>query len=636
MIKSKAVKIISGYVEGMRMPSLSAQLQFPNDADESQINQQLLKLLGPYIPPQQLDELKANIGGNKFDAAKAITTVTAGLLASAGIPVLEPCRISTSPEKAKSKKNNSAFHIIFPSFEPRAVKLTLEWVLKALNDMEDPRQKHLPPSLRKELDQLHQRLLTVAPGGTNNIRFINAAYSLGIPVLPLPGGVFQYGWGTKGRWFHSSITDETNAIGVKQAKNKLITNAFLKQGGIPVPLGLRVKNSAEAVSIAKKIGYPIVVKPADLDQGKGVYADLRTPEEVHNAFENAKKLSSNIMLEKHYQGTAFRITLVRNEPVSIVKRLPAGVTGDGISTIMSLVEKTNKDPRRSARHFSIMKPIVIDNEARIMLGREGQKLDSVPKAGEFISLRRSANISTGGDAIMVNADEIDSSYIDMAKRTADLLRLDIAAVDFITNDIHKPLQETGTAVIEVNAQPQMGTILTHLHEQVLKSYVDGDGTIPSMLVFGADTADLIGNVRERLSGKNPGVGTVSSEGVFIGKELISQNKQSMLAATRALLLDRNVTALFLAIDPDILMGEGVPLPFYHHLVITTWPEKQAVSAQVLSRLGEHLLGDVWIEKSHPLQTQIHQILGPERMRIFESKASILTAIDKTLGVNGYE
>ena len=604
--------------------------------DNSLLTKRLLKLFGPYLSPQQLDELKTNNGRNKLDAAKAIATAVAGLLASAGIPVLESFRISHSPEKTKSKKNNSAFHIIFPSFEPRAVKLTLEWVLKALNDMEDPRQKHLPPSLRKELDQLHQRLQTAAPGGTNNIRFINAAYSLGIPVLPLPGGVFQYGWGIKGRWFHSSITDETNAIGIKQAKNKLITNAFLKQGGIPAPLGLRVKNPAEAVSIAKKIGYPVVVKPADLDKGTGVYADLRTPQEVHNAFEHAKKHSSNIMLEKHLKGTAFRIMLVRGEPVAIVKRLPAGVIGDGVSNISSLVEETNKDPRRSARHFSIMKPIVIDNDARNMLEREGLNLDSVPMPGEFIVLRRSANVSTGGDAIVLKADEIDTSYIDMAKRAADLLRLDIAAVDFITNDIHKPLQKTGAAVIEVNAQPQMGTILTHLHEQVLRSYVDGDGTVPSMLVFGTDTADLIGNVRERLSGKNPGVGTVSSEGVFIGKELISQNKQSMLAATRSLLLDRNVTALFLAIDPDILMGEGMPLPFYHHLVITTWPEKQAVSAQVLSRLGEHLLGDVWIEKSHPLQTQIHQILGPERMRIFESKASILTAIDKTLGVNGYE
>ncbi len=630
MIKANAIRVISGYVEGVRQPSLSVQLLLPNNVAKNLLKQKLLNLLGSSLLAQHLNELKANREKKMFDTARTIAITVDGLMASAGFPVLESFKISSVPKKQES--NHHTFNVLFPSYEPRAVVFTLKWILKTLNN-QDSRQKSLPASLRKELDQLLGQLRKIAPFGTNNIRFINAAHLLGIPVLPLPGDVFQYGWGIKGRWFHSSITDETNAIGVKQAKNKLVTNAFLKQGGIPVALGMHVNNPAEALSAAKKIGYPVVVKPADLDQGKGVYADLRNPQEVHNAFEQAKKLSSIIMLEEHLKGIAFRITLVRGETISIVKRLPAGITGDGMSTIQSLIEKTNEDPRRSARHFSIMKQIVIDSEAQNMLEREGLNLDSVPMEGEFIALKRSANVSTGGDAITLEAEEIDSSYIDMAKRAADLLRLDIAAVDFITNDIHKPLQETRTAVIEVNAQPQMGTILTHLHEQILKSYVDGDGTIPSLLVFGSNTADLIGNVRERLSGSNPGLGTISSEGVFIGKEMIDQYRQSMLNATRSLLLNRNVSALFLAIDHVLLMKEGLPLPIYHHLVITSWPEKQAVSAQVLSRLGKHLLGDVWIEKSHPLQKQIHQILGPERIRVFESKTSMHAAIDKALGVN---
>ena len=635
MIKSKAVKIISGYVEGMRQPSLAAQLQLLLDTDESFIIQRLLKWLGPYLSSRHFDELKANTGSNKSDAIKAIATVVAGLLTSAGIPVLESLRISDSRETSKSKKKNSVFQVFFPSYEPRATLLTLEWVLKILNNP-DSRQKHLTPSLQSELDQLLQRLQAVAPRGTNNIRFIHAAHALGIPVLPLPGGVFQYGWGSNGRWFKSSISDETTAIGAGQAKNKLVTNATLKLGGLPVPHGLLVKNAAEAVSIAKQIGYPVVVKPADLDQGAGVYADLRTPHEVHDAFEHAGKLSSNIMLEKYLKGTEFRITLVRGEPVAIVKRLPAGVTGDGDLTINSLVEKTNKDPRRSARQFSIMKPIVIDNEARILLEREGLNLDSVPKNGEFIALRRSANVSTGGDTVVLNRDEIDSSYIDLAKRAIELLRLDIAAVDFIARNIATPWQETDTAIIEVNAQPQMGTILTHLHGQILKSYVHGDGTIPSILVFGTETGDLMSDVRKRLRHNTSGLGSVSSEGVFIGENQIGRIGQSLLAATRSLLINPTVTSLLLAIDPDSLMGEGMPLPFCHHLVISTWPEKRTVSAQVLSLFGKHLLGKVWIENNHPLLTQIQQVLGTEKMRVFESRALMLNAIDKTLSENGHE
>lgn len=635
MIKSTAVKIISGYVEGMRQPSLAAQLLLSHDTDERILIQRLLKLLGPNLSSQQFDELKANTGKNKSDAIKAIATVVAGLQASAGIPVLESLRITDFRDSSKSKKENSAFQVFFPSYEPRATLLTLEWVLKMLNSP-DSRQNQLTLSLRSELDQLLQRLRAVAPCGSNNIRFICAAHSLGIPVLPLPGGVFQYGWGSKGRWFNSSISDETKAISVGQAKNKLVTNATLKLGGLPVPQGLYVKNAAEAVSIAKRIGYPVVVKPVDLDQGAGVYADLRTPHEVSDAFENARKLSSNIMLEKYLQGTALRITLVRGEPVAVVLRLPAGVKGDGVLTIDSLVEKTNNDPRRSAKHFSIMKPIVIDNEARILLERDGLNLDSIPKKGQFIALKRSANISTGGDTVILDTGEIDSSYIDLAKRATELLRLDIGAVDFIAKDITSPWQENDTAIIEVNAQPQMGTILTHLHAQLLKSYVQGNGTIPSMLIFGTDSADLISNIRNRLFNNAAGLGTVSSEGVFIGKNQINQIRQSLLAAIRSLLINPTVTALLLAINSDSLMGEGMPLPFCHHLVISSWPEKRTLSAQVLSLFGKHLLGKVWIEKSHTLHNQIQHALGPEKMRVFESRASMLTAIDKTLNENGHE
>lgn len=635
MIKSKAVKIISGYVEGMRQPSLAAQLLLSHDSDERIMIQCLLRLLGSDLSSQQLDELKANNGTNKADAIKAVATVVAGLQASVGIPVLESLRISALLNTSKPKEENSVFQVFFPSYEPRATLLTLKWVLKLLNNP-DSRQQHLTPSLRSELDQLLLRLRSVAPRGSNNIRFIYAAHSLAIPVLPLPGGVFQYGWGVNGRWFLSSISDETNAISVRQAKNKLLTNATLKIGGIPVPHGYYVNDATEAETIAKMIGYPVVVKPADLDQGRGVYADLRTPHEVNDAYEHARKLSSNIMLEKYLQGTAFRITLVRGEPVGIVKRLPAGVTGDGVLTINTLVETTNNDPRRSSSHFSIMKPIVIDNEARTLLEREGLSLNSIPKKGEFIALRRSANVSTGGDTVVLDRDEIDSSYIELAKRAVDILRLDIAAVDFIARDIANPWQQTETAIIEVNAQPQMGTILTHLHGQILKSYIHGDGTIPSMFVFGTDSGDLISDVRKRLCHNIPGLGTVSSDGLFIGQNKINQITQSLFEATRSLLVDPKVTTLLLALNPDVLVGEGMPLPFCDHLVISNWPEKQAVSAPVLSLLEKHLLGKVWIEKSHPLLIQMEEVLGLEKMLVFESRASMLTAIDKTLNENVHE
>lgn len=630
MIKSKTVRTIPGYVEGMRLPSLSVHLQLQHDTEQRIAIKCLLRHIGPLLFSRHLEELQANARTDNPDAIQGVLTVVAGLLELSGIPVLETPLIGSSRENSKSMQESIAIHVHIPSYDKRATLLTLEWVLKFLNHP-DSAQKHLTPAFQNELNQLIQQIRQFAPRGSNNIRFICAAHELGIPVLPLTEGIIQFGWGSNARLFNSSISDETPAIGVGLAKNKLASNAFLKLAGLPSPQDLPVRNPAEAVSAARQIGFPVVVKPVDLDQGIGVSADLRTPMEVHRAFEQAIKLSPHVMVEKHIRGTGFRITLVRGEPVAIVRRIPAGVTGDGVSTIHALVKKTNTDPRRSAVQFSIMKPIVIDDEAKFLLGREGMNQDSVPAAGQFVALKRAANVSTGGDSVVLDNNEIDASYIDLVNRAAQLLRLDIAAVDFITDDIRRPWQETGAAIIEVNAQPQMGTILTHLHGRILETYVQGNGTIPSILVFGVDPGDLVGMIRQRSNDSCPGLGTVSPEGVFVGKNRIIPPGQSLLAATRVLLVNPQVTALLLAAAPDSLIAEGMPLPFFHHLVIGDWPEKRALSAQILSLFEKHILGRIWIEKKHPLLAQVQDALGPEKIREFESRESLLTAIGKTLG-----
>ena len=631
MIEYGPVDIIPGYTLGMAQPSLTAQIRLGAVADDTESIQHLFRLLEPHLPPEHLAEINAVKAGGRIGFAKAIGTAVAGLQEVAGMPVLGSVLVEKPLPGVEEKSGEQAglFQMFFPSFEPDATKLALEWLLQVLNKL-SPEQQELSVKQQKTLDQLLQRLRSAAPGGTNNIRFIRAAHTLGIPILPLPGGLFQYGWGTRGRWFNSSITDETPAIGVGQAKNKLLTAETLSIGGLPVPAGRRVKNMTDAASLARQLGYPVVVKPADRDQGKGVYADLRNDNEVYAAFKQASKLSANIMLERHLKGTAFRITLFREKPLVIVQRLPAGVTGDGASTVEALIEQTNADPRRSSSRFSIMKPIVIDDEARFLLKRAGLSLNSIPQVGQFIALRRAANVSTGGDVIVLDTHEVDPSYLNLVKRAAALLRLDIAAVDFITQDIRKPWYETGAAIIEVNAQPQMGTILTHLHRQLLSSYVQGDGSIPSMLVLGSDQADLMRGVRESAEHTLIGLGSVTADGVFIGHDRIGDGGKGILSGVRALLIDPSVHALLLAGDLNTITSQGLPLPFIHHLVLGSWPDEWENESQALDQLRYHLRGMVWLVNGHPVQAHVERLFGQDKMRVFESCNSMITAIGQVL------
>src|SRR5262249_43925088 len=134
------------------------------------------------------------------------------------------------------------------------------------------------------------------------------------------------------------------------------------------------------------------------------------------------------------------------------ERVPAHVTGDGKHTLKELVDIANQDPRRGEGHEKPLTKININAESERLIGEQGLSLDSVPEAGKPVYLKYTANISTGGTAID-RTDDIHYSIVETAKRAARVIGLDIAGIDLLTNDIMRPIEETGGAICEVNAAP---------------------------------------------------------------------------------------------------------------------------------------------------------------------------------------
>lgn len=623
--------IFPGYILGLTQPSLAAKLDMSAVRNADKNARALIRALESHVEAARLAMIESALGTDSHTGLVGVLgAVVSTLQEAAGIPVdglPRVTRINASKPKAHTKPP-IGYRLVVPSFDPRAAWLALEWTLQAIGRVDSGSWEQV----RESVEPLFERLQSYAPRGSNNIRFIQAAYAQGIPVMPLPGGIIQYGWGSRGRWFNSSVTDATPAIGVWLAKDKLEAAATLRVAGLPVPEGEAVQDVEGAVSLAERLGYPVVVKPADRDQGIGVYADLRDANAVRDAFSQARERSARIMLQRHVDGETFRITLFRGQCVGAVKRAPAGVTGDGSSTIRALIDRTNADPRRSARRYAVMKPIVIDDEAKRLLQRDGMDLTSVPALGRFVPLRRAANLATGGDVTVLSPGDIHPSYMSLARRAVTLLRLDVAAVEFITRDIGRPWSEAGAQVIEINAQPQMGSILTHLHGQLLQSSVAGDGSLISLLVMGGDPTAFVNAVRGRLAGDLPGLGCVSADGVHLGAETLVFGCESALLGARCLLMDPRLSALLLAVDHDRITREGLPLPFFHHLVLAepggTQPMRRL--KQVLELIRGHLRGQIWLASTHPLRAEILRLFGQEGVRTFAPGEAMLAAILKTL------
>ncbi|MBY0442226.1 MAG: hypothetical protein K2Q25_08845 [Mycobacteriaceae bacterium] len=87
----------------------------------------------------------------------------------------------------------------------------------------------------------------------------------------------------------------------------------------------------------------------------------------------------------------------------------------------------------------------MDDEASDFLRRQGLDIDSVPDAGRRVVLRCSANISTGGTAEDVT-HLVHPDNRALAERTARVIGLDIAGIDFLTTDVSRSWRDVGGAI----------------------------------------------------------------------------------------------------------------------------------------------------------------------------------------------
>ncbi|MDP1051675.1 hypothetical protein Q6251_32045, partial [Klebsiella quasipneumoniae] len=66
----------------------------------------------------------------------------------------------------------------------------------------------------------------------------------------------------------------TSAVSESIAQDKDLCKRLLQSAGVPVPIGRPVDSPDDGWAVALEIGLPVVVKPQDGNQGKGVTVNV--------------------------------------------------------------------------------------------------------------------------------------------------------------------------------------------------------------------------------------------------------------------------------------------------------------------------------------------------------------------------
>jgi cyanophycin synthetase len=403
--------------------------------------------------------------------------------------------------------------------------------------------------------------------GPTTASLVQEARRRDIPITRLDRHSFvQLGYGRNQRRIRGSITGCTSYLGVEAAGDKDLTKALLEAAGVPVPEGVVVTNADDAIQAAQRLGFPVVIKPLDGNHGRGVNMDLNSAHKVRWGFEQAALHSTEVIVERQFEGRDYRILVVAGGVVAVAERLPAHVVGDGRSTVATLIAEANRDPRRGDGHENVMTRIAVDEHLVDMIRRAGLELESTPVAGHRVQLRAAANLSTGGTAID-RTDNIHPDNASFARRAATTLGLDVAGIDFIAVDISRSVQETGGGVVEVNASPGLRMHLHPSHGRarnvarpILNSLFPGnpEGRIPIFAITGTNGKSTTARMLEsilRMNGSR--VGVTSTTGVYVGGEKVASGDASGPKSAKMILKDPTVDVAVLETARGGILREGL-------------------------------------------------------------------------------
>lgn len=443
----------------------------------------------------------------------------------------------------------------------RAGEMAVE-ALQALIDGEAPDLE----SLVDELRELRQRNAF----GPSTQSIVDAATARGIPVQRLNSqSHVMLGQGIHQKHIQASMTSDTSALGIAIAADKEWTKRLLDEAGIAVPRGRSCTELAEALRIADRIGYPVVVKPLDANHGRGITTDIRSADEVERAFEAAKSHHDQVIVERFLVGKDHRLLLIDGKLLAAARRDPAHVVGDGKQTIQQLIDEVNSDPRRGIGHEKVLTQIHIDGNTERMLDVAGLTLDSIPEAGQEVVLKSTANLSTGGTATDVT-DDVHPEVRFMAERVAKIVGLDIMGIDIVAPDLRTPLGDNGGGIVEVNAGPGLRMHLEPTHgtpRPVGQAIVDmlfpkgdgrTDGRIPTVAVTGTNgkttTVRLIAHCMKVAGGR---VGLASTGSVEVENQVILRGDYSGPMGAQAAVGEPTVTHAVIEVARGGILRRGM-------------------------------------------------------------------------------
>jgi GNAT-family acetyltransferase (TIGR03103 family) len=309
--------------------------------------------------------------------------------------------------------------------------------------------RNLPTFAIKRKNGINQKLF-LGPGPQAEFNpyariIVDEAFRRGIDVQvdDAEAGLFTLIHGGRRIRCRESLCDLTSSVSMTLCQDKSLTHKVLKAAGLSLP-AQQLAGSADDNQDFLDEHRRVVVKPLD---------DLSNLDEVQRAIEHARQFDSRVLLESFHEGADLRIVVIGYEVVAAAIRRPAQIIGDGHTSIVALIEVQSR--RRQAATGGESR-IPMDQETLRTVQAAGFDMDSILPRGKELTVRKTANLHTGGHLEDVTRI-LHPVLVDAAVRAARALDIPVVGLDLLVPAADQPeyvFIEANERVGLANHEPQ--------------------------------------------------------------------------------------------------------------------------------------------------------------------------------------
>lgn len=264
-------------------------------------------------------------------------------------------------------------------------------------------------------------------------------------------------------WLYAWISDKYmhgcsnyNTVEVRRGcRSKAQGRAVFEKNNVPYARGMIFFWPWTAARFAKQHGFPLVIKPNVSGYSRGSYFPIHSMGELYRAIFWAKIWWPMTVIEQYLQGANYRVLTKQTDLISVIRRYPPFVIGNGVDNIDKLIDDENQIRKEMNLHPTIF-PISKSDQVDKHLKKQGLDLNAVPAEHQQIELFHRVALAPGGIVEIIDQTTIPEENKTLFKNVVNMFGANVLGIDVIfEKGIEVPHSQQKCIFIEVNSRPYM-------------------------------------------------------------------------------------------------------------------------------------------------------------------------------------